>query len=293
MAYPVTVGSLITSTNFNEILDIVNQVGGVNDYGYGRRDLISIPVTTGTRITRTQWISLFNDINRLHYHQRGINLLNLAELNVTPNSCTWVMNVSTSVSTVSFTSLPGFIIDAVPTTYVSTTANALITSTYSVHISQLTPLITTYGTTVNTGTFTTYLGGSVDAIHQIVEAKWASSSTAKYFFNLGGELRWTGTATTTVAANWEEITLQRLIAAANSSSQATFTRDNYFSSISSTATVFAQAGTYSYVKLKIETLVTSTFTASVFFCVSYKDTSTTSYNLGTPWGSYWTTSTVV
>lgn len=293
MAYPVTTGSLITSTNFNEILDIVNQVGGVNDYGYGRRDLISIPVTTGTRITRTQWINLFNDINRLHYHQRGSNLINVAELAVLPTTCTWVMNVSTSVSTVSYASLPGFIIENVSTTYVNTAANTLTTSTYSVHTSQLTPLITTYGTTVNTGTWTTYLGGAVDAIHQIVEAKWASSSTAKYFFNLGGEIRWTGTATSTTATNWEEITLQRLIAAANSSTAATFNRDNYFSSTSSTATVFAQTGTYSFVKLKIETLVTTTFTASVFFCVSITDTSTTSYNLGTPWGTYWTTSTYV
>lgn len=292
MAYPVTVGDKITATNFNEILNIVNQVGGVNDYGYGRKDLISIPVSTGTRITRTQWVNLFNDINRLHYHQRGTQLINIAEMAVLPTTCTWAMNVTTSVSTVSYSSLPGFIIESVSTTFVNTAANTLTTSTYSVHVSQLTPVITTYGTTVNTGTWTTYLGGTVDAIHHIVEAKWASSSTAKYYFNLGGEVTWNGTASD-VATTWEEITLQRLIAAANSSTVARFNRDNYFSSTSSTATVFAQTGTYSYVKLKIETLVTTTFTASVFLCVSITDTSTTSYNLGTPWGAYWTTSTYV
>lgn len=292
MAYPVTTGTAISATNFNEILAIVNQVGGVNDYGYGRKDLVSIPVSTGTRITRTQWVNLFNDMNRLNYHQRGTQLINLAELSVLPTTCTWVMNLTTSVSTVSYSSLPGFIIESVSTTFVNTAANILSTSTYTVHSSQLTPLITTYGSAVQTGTWTTYLGGSVDAIHHIIEAKWASSSTAKYYFNLGGELRWQGTAST-VASTWEEITLQRLIAAANSSTVSTFKRSDYFSPIASTATVFAQTGTYSYVKLKIETLVTSTFTASVFMAISITDTSTTSYNLGTPWGPYWTTSTYV
>ncbi|NBO99888.1 MAG: hypothetical protein EBU90_07135 [Proteobacteria bacterium] len=292
MAYPVNTGSLITATNYNEILSIVEQVAGTNIYGYGRQDLISISVSTGTRITRTQWINLINDINRIHYHQYGSDILFPTQFAGYPTTATWIMNVTTSVSTVSYTSLPGFIIESASTTYVNTTANVISTSTYTVHSSQLTPLITTGGTSVQTGTWTTYLGAPVDAIHHIVEAKWANTETAHYFFNLGGEIRFAATSTS-VPVTWQDITVQRILAAISGTTATIFNRDNFISTITSTATVFAQTGTYSYVKVKLETLITTTYTASVFLCLSITDTSTTVYNLGTPWGSYWTTSTFV
>jgi len=292
MAYPVTTGSLITATNFNEVFTIVDSVGGVNDLGYGRRDLITIPITTGTRVTRTQWVNLINDINRLHEHQYGTKILNINQFVAYPTTATWTMVTTTSVSTVSYISTPGIVIESPGTTYVNTAANVLTTNTYTVHPSQLTPLVTTGGISVQTGTWTTYLGSPVDAIHHIVEAKWASTQTAKYFFNLGGELRLAVTSTS-AAASWEDITVQRIFAAISTSSALTFNRSDYFSAITNTATVFAQTGTYSYVRVKIETLITSTFTASVFMCLSITDTSTVTYNLATPLGSYWTTSTYV
>lgn len=298
MAYPVNTGSFITATNFNELVTVIEDVAGTSPTGYGRRDLFSIPVTTGTRITRSQLVYFFNDLNRINQHQWGSNLINIAEFVALPNSATWVLSTSTSsvlANYISYLSMPGFLVQSDAMNFVNTITGYIVPTRYQVSATQLTPVITEYGTSVQTGTWTTYAGVPVDAIHHIVEAKWANTLTAAYFFNLGGEIRLNVTSTSNTST-MEDVVLQEILAAISTSTATVYNRNDYVSPNWSTATVFARntpGGDYRHVNVKIEKLNSSTFTASIFMALSITSTSTPTYNLGTPLGAYWTTSTNV
>lgn len=276
---PINTGSIITATNYNEIFDTVFQTAGPFDWAYGRRDFVSLPVTTGTRITRVQWINLIADINRVYEHQTGAKLINITEFAVLPTTATWIMNTTTSVSTVSYTSLPGFEITADGTNAIAAAALLATANTYTVHSSQLTPLITNNTTSTNTTTFVN------TGISHVVQAKWANSTTAKYFFNLGGEVRLNVTATGSTST-MEDVTLQEIFAAISTATTTRFGRNDYFTSpiTTGTWTTYARSGPYDYVRVRIESYHTET---SVFLALSITNTSTTVTNYNSPSGSNW------
>lgn len=279
MTFPVSTGAPITATNYNEILDIVTQVGGPNDYGYGRRDFASLAVTTGTRVTRVQWVNIIADINRIHQHQYGSKIININEFAAFPTTATWIMNVTTSISTVSYISIPGFIIEAPGINAIKASADIISTSTYTVHSSQLSPLITNSSTSINTTTFVN------TGISHVVQAKWANSTTAKYFFNLGGELRLSVTSTSSTST-MEDVVLQEIMAVVSTSTLTRFGRNDYFTTPISTGTwtVYARSGAFNYVRLRIEHYHTET---SVFMALSITNTSTSVTNYFSPNGSNW------
>jgi len=277
--FPASTSSLATATNYNELVSRIDQVAGLNDFAYGRRDLLGIPVTTGTRVTRLQWINLIADINKINIHQRNAKLINVGEFAVTPTTATWQMNTLTAISTVSYISIPGFLYDAVGVNAVNTAVNVISTNTYTVHSTQLTAL-------ASNGIRSTSTVFTNTGISQVIQAKWPNSSTAKYFFNLGGAIQLAVTCTGSTSTQ-EDVVIQQLLARVSTLTSVTsFGRNNYLTTPTNTGTwtTYAFSGTYNYVRVRVETYKTET---SVLMALSITNTSTAVTNYTSPNGSNW------
>lgn len=277
--FPASTSSLVTATNYNELVSRVDLVSGLNDFAYGRRDLLGIPVTTGTRVTRLQWINLIADINKINTHQRNAKLISLNEFAATPTTATWQMNTLTSISTVSYMSLPGFLFDAAGINAVNTAVNVISTNTYTVHSTQLTSL-------ASNGLRSTSTVFTNTGISQVIQAKWPNSSTAKYFFNLGGAIQLAVTCTGSTSTQ-EDVVIQQLLARVSTLTSVTsFGRNNYLTTPTNTGTwtTYAFSGTYNYVRVRVETYKTET---SVLMALSITNTSTSVVNYTTPNNSNW------
>jgi len=179
------VGQLIQVNDFNSIRTKINNVMGTGTDGYGQA-LSSIDATNSTTQTATFWNNLRIDIAKCRGHQTGSNeLLNLLEpVSATPGAGQ-VQIISETVRS-----------------QYDTMADACVTNNRVCAVGQGSVESITNGV----GTRTT--NWRVKITHSVTTA-FTSALEARYFFNAGGEIRFsgsrTGTTSNTKSTNWTNL----------------------------------------------------------------------------------------
>jgi len=170
MAHPLNTGTIIEAVDFNVIQDILTEVLGVGENGYGFSVQNSVPVTD-------------KEIGRA-WHMRGLQYdLNQAYKHITNNYT--ATSVVVAGTTIINPALPTVVYEA---------AQFVEANRYTCHPSQyfVDPVT---GATINTtdGTSTRTLGWGIGPDIQIqhkVNVTWASRLVKRYFFNAGGKFEW-------------------------------------------------------------------------------------------------------
>jgi hypothetical protein len=171
------VGGLIQVADYNNIRDKMVLVMGTGANGYGQTDLVSSAATVNQVITEANWDALRADLLRARQHQTGVD----ESANLT--NVTTASQVTESV----FNQYDLF-------------ANAATTDRLTIATNQGTAeslISTTLASKFNTILY-----------HKIV-VTFANALAAKYFFNAGGQIRFSayrsGTAVNTKDTEWTNI----------------------------------------------------------------------------------------
>lgn len=166
------VDGLIQVADFNNIRDKMVLVMGTGSNGYGQTDISSVAETANSLIDETNMDNLRNDLLRARQHQTGLT-----------ESLT---NVSSS-SPVS---------ESVYAAY-DTMADLITTNKLACADNQR---------SIETGITSTYTSPWNTILYHQVTVTFTSSLQARYFFNSGGQIRFsayrTGTASTTKDTEW-------------------------------------------------------------------------------------------
>ena len=183
------VGQLIQVNDFNSIRTKINNVMGIGTDGYGQA-LTSIDATNSTIQTATFWNNLRIDLAKCRGHQTGNNeLLNLLEPVSTTPSAGQVQVIS----------------EAVRSQY-DTMADACVTNNRVVASGQGSP------ESITNGVGTRSTNWKVKITHSVTTA-FTSALEARYFFNAGGQIRFSGsragTAANTKDTSWTNLLQQQ------------------------------------------------------------------------------------
>lgn len=170
MTLPVSTGSFISASDYNQIYSIVSDVIGPGDNGYGLNLFYSQPVSLQYSATVEQWRNLQYDLNTAHIH---------------------ITNTGTATALVSSSTT----ITAAFVNEMWNGANFVYNNRYVCHPEQYidtatnTTLYTVGG--VSERTTSTVWGevGNESITHQ-VNVVWASRLVQRYFFNTGGAFVW-------------------------------------------------------------------------------------------------------
>lgn len=187
MPFPVSTTTTIAAVDYNDIHNLVFEVIGVGDDGYGLNLLRSSPVTDKNIASALQWQRLSLDLNSAYTH---------------------ITNTSTLTSIVTGST----VISADLTNQFWAAANYVTTNRYVCHPQQyyidpttLANINTVEGTSTRTLSTGWGLSPAETDITHIVNVTWASRLTARYFFNSGGVFEWkpyhTNTSTTVDSLN--------------------------------------------------------------------------------------------
>jgi len=149
----------VTQSGYHYILDTIKTVLSTDNTGYGVRP-VSDYIGTGTLIRPAEWTNLYNDLNRVHYHQNG--------------------TATDIVSTVTYPIATGSIIKQDFVNQLIAGVDDLAANKYTVDSSQLANNSTS--TTSGTGTFTYILTSTV-------VYEWPDERTLDWYFNLGGYIQ--------------------------------------------------------------------------------------------------------
>lgn len=170
MSHPLISGTTIQAADFNAIYDIVAEVVGPGENGYGFGFTFGVPVSENDIIRAWQMRGLQADVNTAYKH--------------ITNAYTGSGLVNTGTTIVS-TSLPTRLYDA---------AQYILANRYTCHPDQyyVDPIT---GATINTtdGTSTRTISWGIapsNAIEHKVNVYWASRLVRRYFFNAGGKFEW-------------------------------------------------------------------------------------------------------
>lgn len=268
------VGQLIQVNDFNSIRTKINNVMGTGTDGYGQA-LSSADATSGSTQTATFWNNLRIDIAKCRGHQTGSNeLLNLSEpVNTTPGAG--------QVQIIS---------EAVRSQY-DTMADACATNKRVVAAGQ--------GSveSITNGVGTRSTNWRVKITHSVTTA-FTSALAARYFFNAGGQIRFSGTrvgtAATTKDTNWTNLLEQQgtiymdytgtgqAIAGTPTNSLGTTTSIGFFDLTTTDQQIYiknATAGTYAENNYRILARLNTAFGSgteptSVIFTIEFNDADT-------------------
>lgn len=173
----VSSGAVIYGSNYNEIQGLVTQVLGTGlpygptgsgnlSYGYNQTPQSTL-VNVGDLITSTQWNALSADVNKIYRHQNNTDWPDYSTANVN-------QAVGQTITAANFNSL-----------YNAMTA--LVPTRLTVAAGQLTT--TLVGSSTRSGSW----GYSGDTgIQNSGSITFASAAALQYFFNQGGQLRFSG-----------------------------------------------------------------------------------------------------
>ena len=173
MTYPIPnlpTQTVIPNEAYNEIFDIIQEILGVGENGYGLQFIRSLPVSETGPIRSTQWKNLYADlIETIYQHVFGTN-------------------------TYSAPANPGAVIGLNYHNQLWAAAEAVLANRYTCHESQYYRDPTTGASTYTlegTSSRTLEWGVLQNQIIQVTKIKWATRLMARYFFNSGGYLTWT------------------------------------------------------------------------------------------------------
>ena len=171
MTLPVTSGSFIAASDYNDIYAIVSEVIGVGDNGYGLNLFYSQPVSPQYIASVEQWRNLQYDLNTAHIHITNTSTANTlisTSTTITAAFINEMWNAANYINANRYT--------CHPEQYIDTATNTVL---YTVN-------------GVSDRTSTTPWGdpsGETSITHE-VNVVWASRLLQRYFFNTGGELEW-------------------------------------------------------------------------------------------------------
>ena len=284
MTYPIPIPpsayTVVPKEDYNVIFDVINEVIGIGEDGYGLQDFFSLPVSNTSVIRAKQWNNLYIDLaETIYQHITGSSALS---------------QVSTSTN-----------IAAAYHNLVYNTAQFVLANRFTCHESQYYRDPST-GVSINTtdgvSSRTLEWGITQNQIIQITKAKWPTRLLCRYFFNGGGYLTWTpyhtnssvtGNPLGSLDAQWAEFI--RSIQIQQETAPIKYDRTAYINQVSgSTVTVYpvgSTAGgldpTYENGTLSIKVEVTKAINeAEVTFTITFAN-SDSSELVVVPTVGYW------
>ena len=155
----------IQAVDYTQSQEILADIIGLGENGYGMPGTLSGPVNTRTKVRSQDWNYLLRDLNSVSIH---------------------ITNTATGISTVSNTT----IVNSTLSNSVWDGVSELVPSRYICHPDQyFTDPVTSETWNTTNGTSTRTLVWDMDANSEIthkVNAAWTTALTARYFFNQGG-----------------------------------------------------------------------------------------------------------
>lgn len=181
----ISTSDIITAAKYNEIQSTINTVLGSTDSGYGY-PLSSLPVSANNIITAQTWDQLYDDISRCTVHITG-------SVDGIPNAAS--------------RPVPGMLVYATFVNGLAGAADYIYLNSTTAHPSQL-------AFDGSRGSSTRVSGWGSDSIVSDVMHIWNSETTARYFFNQGGNLR-VALSASGDTVNADDIVWADLVASAN------------------------------------------------------------------------------
>jgi len=226
-------GSIIRMVHYNDIQTKVNEIIGLGQDGWGQGSQNSSAVTTRSRVSRTQWGNLINDVDFTKQHITGTTSSLVA-----PSTGTAISpNLGNALGSVVF--------------------DDLLPLRYTCHPSQF------YGypgETVNTfngtSTRTTVWGREIS---QQVRVDWPTNLFARYFFNAGSVLTWRPIYTSIADPNDRDEEWAAFIDYMKANVDYEYARDDFLGASASKTTTYT-SGTLSVTILALRNGTTSTAT---------------------------------
>lgn len=170
--FPVSSGTTITTASFNDIYDILYEVIGIGEDGWGIQDFFSSPASLNTRISARGWQNL------------RIDLVETAYQHITNSTSTWTTSISTgSVITTSSHNQAWEVAQ-----YVYANRHECAEEQYFRDPITEVSTNTTGGSSSRT---IVWNNNTQTSITHVVRARWANRLLARYFFNSGGYWTWT------------------------------------------------------------------------------------------------------
>lgn len=226
-------GSIIRMVHYNDIQTKVNEIIGLGQDGWGQGSQNSSAVTTRSKVSRTQWTNLINDVDFTKKHITGTTSSLVAPTTGTAIS----PNLGNTLGSVVF--------------------DDLLPLRYTCHPSQF------YGypgETVNT-----FNGTSIRTnvwgreISQQVRVDWPTNLFARYFFNAGSVLTWRPTYNSIALPNDRDEEWANFIDYMKANVAYEYDRSDFLAVSPSTSTTYT-SGTLSVTVIALRNGTTSTST---------------------------------
>lgn len=172
MTYPLTTGtSLVSDLDYNQLFDIVTEVLGVGEDGWGLYNFQSLPISSSNLVRATEWLNLQRDlIDRAYFH---------------------ITNTTTVLTEV--TPAVGNAITAKRHNEYYQVAQYVLANRFTCAEGQ-------YFRDLNNGSSICFINGissrtiewgiNENYIEHRVRVRWANRLIARHFFNGGGQLTW-------------------------------------------------------------------------------------------------------
>ena len=172
----MAVNDKIYKSDYNDIrTKVISVLGtGTANYGYGQ-PVRSAAVSESDKVTINEWANLYYDILNCYVHQTG--------------SAPGSPSSAAENATITYRSTQ-------PNYQYNDYANTLVTNRFDIHASQ--SYTTAVGTTSQTwpGIYGSYWNSTISCT---VTATWSTAAAARYFFNSGGEIRFSSSLTGSTA----------------------------------------------------------------------------------------------
>lgn len=173
MPYPYSTGNSITTASFNDIYDIVEEVIGIGEDGYGLQAFLSTPVSATSKINAREWIDLRKDLVLTAYRH----------ITSSTNVLTNPINTGTTVVGFAYHNEAKAVADYI-------LANRFTCAEGQYYKDPTTGATVNYTGGTSTRTLEWGIGANTEIVH-VAKARWATRLLARYFFNTGGYYTWT------------------------------------------------------------------------------------------------------
>lgn len=190
----MTVNAIIRRANYNDIRNKVIDVlgGGAGNFGYGQPIRSSL-VTESNKVTVNEWTNLYYDIVNCYVHQTGS----------APPAITTAVEGATVRSNPTNS----------PYTQYDTFANTIVSNRFAI-----TQSATTANGTISQvwpGPYGTVWSGTLQAT---VSISFANATAARYFFNSGGQIRFTSSRSGGASSRAQNISWTSILSGAGTRS---------------------------------------------------------------------------
>jgi hypothetical protein len=177
--FPLSTGTVVTNAAYNELADVVREVLGVGENGWGLYGTWTTPITDSIPVRASSWDNLVKDLINNCYHH-------ITNINTTTNTYASVLD---GVSTATTNTTVGVDLH----NRLKEIADYVLANRYTCAEEQ-------FFVDPATGAKINFTGGvsertlswGIDqrTITHIARIRWANRLVAKYFFNTGGYLTW-------------------------------------------------------------------------------------------------------